>query len=257
MYKSLIIPIAVLGMSAPLMAIAPPPAQALPEAQIVEKLQKVPVFTITNEKGNFLQQSVKAADKTRMIAPVFMELKDAAVFLKALKKNQPQQSKVAQITIVPLSEVYKLQVEAQKKSDNMSFVFFPPEQQLKNAQLLKKPYQANAFYPVPLFMIAIKQQDKYVTVQENNQTPLFLGKQQAQQWLDRVRKKDPKLVAKAEIKVNYLHNVLQDFQVKNYPAQQQLVLVPSAESVDSIRKLQAAQTKQGATTTPTTTAPKK
>jgi Tic22-like family len=254
MYKSLITPIAVLGTIASLMTIAPPPVQALPEAQIVEKLQKVPVFTITNDKGNFLQQSVKVADKNRLITPVYMELKDAALFLKTLKKNQSPQSKVAQISIVPLSEIYKLQVEAQKKSDNVSFVFVPTEQQLKNAQLLKKPYQVNAVYPVPIFMIAIEQKGKYVTVQQDNLTPLFLGKQQAQQWLEKIRKKDPKLVAKAEIKVNYLHNVLQDFQGKNYPAQQQLVLVPSAESVDSIRKLQAAQ-KPAAS--PATTAPKK
>ena len=255
MYKSLIIPIAILGMSAPLLTIAPLPAQALAEAQIVEKLQKVPVFTITNGTGNFLQQSVTAGGKTRLITPVYLELKDAASFLKKLKKDQPKQSKVAQIAVVPLSEVYKLQMQAQKKSDNMSFVFFPPEQQLKNAGLLKKPFQANAFYPVPLFMIAIKQQDKYVTVQENNLTPLFLGKEQAQQWLDKVKKKDPKLAAKAEIKVNYLHVVLKDFQSQNYPAQQQLVLVPSTESVESIRKLQAAQPKPSST--PATTAPKK
>jgi Tic22-like family len=252
MLKSLILPIALLSMSLPMVALPQLPAQALPEAKIVEKLQKVPVFTITNGTGNFLQQSVTAAGKTRTITPVFMELKDAVVFLKKLKKDQPTQSKVAQITVVPLSEIYKLQVDAQKKSQNISFVFFPTEQQLKNAQLLKKPYQANAFYPVPLFMIAIKQQNKYVTVQENNLTPLFLSKQQAQQWLDRVKKKDPKLVAKAEIKVNYLHVVLADFQTQNYAGQEQLVIVPSAESVASIRKLQAAQSKPNtaATTTP-------
>jgi hypothetical protein len=250
MFKSLIIPIAIVGAMLAPMAIAPQPARALPEAQIIEKLQKVPVFTITNGTGNFLQQSIKNGGATRTITPVFMELKDAAALLKKLRKEQPQQSKVAQITIVPLSEIYKIQSEMQKKSPNVSFVFFPTEQQLKNAQLLKKPFQANALYPVPLFMIAIKQQDKYVTVQENNLTPLFFGRQQAQQWLDRVRKKDPKLVAKAEIKVNFLHVVLQDFQTKNYPAQQQLVFVPSAESVESIRKLRAAQTK------PATTKPK-
>jgi Tic22-like family len=242
MYKSLMTLIAILGISAPLVAIAPLPAQALPEAQIVEKLQKVPVFTITNGTGNFLQQSVKSAGTTHLFTPVFMELKDAASFLKKMKKDQPQNAKVAQITVVPLSEVYKLQIEAQKKADNMSFVFFPTEQQIKSAlTILKKPYQNNAVYPVPLFMIAIEQQKQFVTVQENNLTPLFLGKQEAQQWLDRVRKKDPKLVAKAEIKVNYLQSVLKDFQAQNYPGQQQLVLVPSAESVDSIRKLQAVQ----------------
>jgi predicted double-glycine peptidase len=261
MYKSLITPIAVLGTIASLMTIAPPPAQALPEAQIVEKLQEIPVFTITNGKGLFFQ-SVKVADKNRLITPVYMELKDAELFLKTLKKKQSPQSKVAQISTVRLSEIYKWQVEAQKKSDNVSFVFIPTEQQLKNAKLLQKPYQANASYPVPLFMIAIKQQDKYVTVQENNLTPLFLDKQQAQQWLEKVRKQDPKLVAKAEIKVHYLQNVLQDLHGKNYPAQQQLVLVPSTKSLDIIRKLQAAQ-KPAANpaaspaTSPATTTPKK
>lgn len=255
MYKSLIVPIAILGMSISFVGMHALPAQALPEAQIIEKLQKIPVFTITNGTGNFLQQSVTASGTTKLITPVYMELKDAAEFLKKLKKEQPKQSKVAQITVVPMSEVYKLQMEAQKKAANISFVFFPAEQQLKNAQLLKKPFQPNAFYPVPLFMIAIEQQGKYVTIQENNLTPLFFDKQQAQQWLGRVRKKDAKLAAKAKIKVNYLHVVLKDFQSQNYSAQQQLVLVPSAESVESIRKLQAAQPKPSST--PATTAPKR
>jgi hypothetical protein len=122
-------------------------------------------------------------------------------------------------------------------------VFFPTEQQLKNAQILKKPYQGNALYPVPLFMIAIEQNGKYSTVQENNLTPLFFSKNQAQQWLDRVKKKDAKLVAKAQIKVNYLHVVMTDFKTKNYAGQQQLVFVPSVESIESARKLQAAQIK--------------
>jgi Tic22-like family len=244
MFKSSIVSMAlIMGTIAPVIAIAPQPAQALPEAQIIDKLQKVPVFTIANNTGNFLQQSVTASGTTRTIIPVFMESKDADVFFDKLKKAQPQQSKVARVTPVPLSEIYKLQMELQKKSSNVSFVFFPTEQQLKNAQILKKPYQGNALYPVPLFMIAIEQNGKYSTVQENNLTPLFFSKNQAQQWLDRVKKKDAKLVAKAQIKVNYLHVVMTDFKTKNYAGQQQLVFVPSVESIESARKLQAAQIK--------------
>ncbi|WP_310488408.1 Tic22 family protein [Chamaesiphon sp. VAR_69_metabat_338] len=243
MFKSSIVSMALLGTIAPLIAIAPQPAQALPEAQIIDKLQKVPVFTIANNTGNFLQQSVTAAGKTRTIIPVFMEAKDADGFFDKLKKARPEQAKVAKVTPVPLSEIYKLQMELQKKSSEVNFIFFPTEQQLKNAQILKKPYQANALYPVPLFMIAIEQNGKFSTVQENNLTPLFLSKNQAQQWLDRVKKKDAKLVAKAQIKVNYLHVVMADFKTKNYAGQQQLVFVPSLESIDSARKLQAAQPK--------------
>lgn len=226
------------------LVIAPPSVQALPEAQIIDKLQKIPVFTITNETGNFFQQSVGPVGKNQLFTPVFMELKDAVGFLKKLKKEQPKETKSAQITIVPLSEVYKLQIEAKKKSSNVNFSFVPAQQQLKSALgILKQPYQQNTAYPVPLFVIAIEQKDKYVTIQSNNLTSLFFDKEEAQQSLAGYKKKDPKSFAKAEIKVNYLQNILEDFYARSYPGQQQLVLVPSRESRDSVRKLQAAQAK--------------
>lgn len=247
--------IAMLGVGLPLV-IAPTLVQALPEPQIVTKLQKVPVFTITNRTGNFLQQSTGTGATARLATPVFMELKDAVTFLGKVKKEQPQNSKVAQITIVPLSEVYKLQVEAKKKAANMSFVFVPAMQQLKNAlSLEKKTYKQNTPYLVPLFVIAIEKNKQFVTIQRNNVTSLFFDKTEAQQSLNLFKKTDPKLSAKARIKVYYLQNVLDDFAARDYPGQEQLALVPSPESRESIRKLQAAQSK--ATPTPTTGTPKK
>jgi hypothetical protein len=256
MYKSSIGLIAVLGMSVILATVVTAPVQALPEAQIVEKLQKVPVFTITNKTGNFLQQSLGKAPKISMVTPVYMDLKDAKIALRTLQKISPQNAKVAQIAVVPLSIIYKLQLEASKKPDSTNFVFVPTDRQVKNAQkLLKKTYQFKTVPPVPMFMVAIKQQNSYATIQENNLTPLFFSNQQAQQWLDRVKKKDPKLAAKAEIKVNALQSILTDFKDKNYPEQQQFVLVPSIESIEGARKLQATQ--PNANATPTTAAPKK
>jgi Tic22-like family len=247
--------IAIIGMSLPL-AITPTLVHALPEAQIVTKLQKTPVFTITNQTGNFLQQSTGTGANSRLATPVFMELKDAVIFLKKVKKEQPQNSKVAQITIVPLSEVYKLQVEAKKKSANMSFVFVPAMQQLKNALAIeKKTYKPNTPYLVPLFVIAIEQKNQFVTIQRNNVTSLFFDKTEAQQSLNLFKKTDTKLSAKAKIKVYYLQNVLDDFAARDYAGQDQLALVPSPESRESIRKLQAAQSK--AASTPTTSTPKK
>jgi hypothetical protein len=254
MYKSTISLAAILGLAIPtIMAIAAP-VQALPEVQIVQKLQEVPVFTITNGSGSLLRENVGTGTKARFFTRVFIGDKDAQAFLESFRKSQPQPGKTAQITPVPLSAIYKLQLEAKQKNDNMSFVFFPTEPQLKNAlAILKKPYQANAVYPVPLFMVAIKQDNQYVTVQKNKLTPLFFDKQEAQQWLDTVKKQDPKLVAKAEIKVNYLQNVLEDFHGRNYAGQEQLVLIPSRDSLEIVRKLQANQPKS----TKPATAPKK
>jgi Tic22-like family len=249
--QPLLLRIAVLGMSLPL-AIVPLPAQALPEEQIITKLQKIPVFAITNQTGNFLQQKSGAAGGNSLATPIFMELKDAVAFLKKLKQDQPQSIKVAQITVVPLSEIYKLQIEAKKKAANMNFVFVPTEQQLKNAAAVqKKTFQNNAPAMVPLFVIAIEQKDQVVTIQVNKLTSLFLDQKEAQRSLDLFKKNDPKLSAQAKIKVYYLQRVLDDFTERNYPGQDQLVLVPSPESRESVRKLQAAQTK-----TPATGAPK-
>lgn len=247
--------IAMIGISLPL-AIAPTLVQALPEPQIITKLQKTPVFTITNQTGNFLQQSTGTGANARLATPVFMELKDAVTFLGKVKKEQPQNSKVAQITIVPLSEVYKLQIEAKKKSANMSFVFVPAIQQLKNALAIeKKTYKQNTPYLVPLFVIAIEKNKQFVTIQRNNVTSLFFDKAEAQQSLSLFKKTDPKLSAQARIKVYYLQNVLDDFATRDYPGQAQLALIPSPESRESVRKLQAAQTKSAPA--PTTTTPKK
>lgn len=244
MHKSAIALIATLGMSLPLVTAVTAPVQALPEAQILAKLQEIPVFTITDKNKNLLQQSVGKAPNNKLFSPVYMELSDAQTFLTKLKKDGSANGKLAQVTIVPLSAVYKMQIESEKKPNAINFLLFPTEQQVKNANILnKKPYQFNALYPVPLFMVAIKQNNKYVTIQQNKLTPLFFDKQQAQQWLTRVKKADPKLVAQAEIKVNYLHNVLKDFKDKNYPEQQQLTLVPSTKNVEIIRKLQASQSK--------------
>ena len=241
-----------LGLILPL-AIAPGAVQALPEAQIVTKLQKTPVFTITNQAGNFLQQSTGSAGNG-LATPVFMELKDAVAFLKKLKQEQPKNGKSAQITIAPLSEIYKLQIDAKKKSVNMSFIFVPTEQQLKNALAIqKKTYQKNTPYLVPLFVIAIEKDKQFVTIQMNKLTALFFDKKEAQLSLDMFKKNDPKLAAQAKIKVYYLQNVLDDFAAREYPGQDQLVLVPSPESRESVRKLQAAQTKS----TATPSAPKK
>ncbi len=229
------------------------PAQALPEAQILEKLQQIPVFTITNKDKYLLQQAVGKAPNIRQYSPIYMEQRDAQAFIDKLKKNGSATARSAQITIVPLSAIYKLQLETEKKPNGLRFVLFPTEQQAIDANLLKdKPYQSNAFYPVPLFMIAIKRDNKYVTVQQNKLTPLFFDKSQAEQWLERVKKKDPQLVAKAEIKVNYLHIILKDFHNKSYPEQQQLTLVPSTENVALIRQLQVKPNKPD--TTPTTAA---
>ncbi len=256
MYKFLTGLIAIFGMNVPLAIATIQPAQALPEAQIIEKLRGVPIFTITvvktpNGTRDFVWESAGKDPKAPVFTRGFIGLPDAQKFLKIFQKEQPQPGKTAQISPIPLSAVYKMEVEAKKKSKNVGFIFIPTEPQLKSAlSILKKPYQSNINYPVPLFVVTFKDKNKNVAIQRNDRTELFFDKQDAQEWLKVVKAKDSKLAGKAQVTVETLQNMLTSLYKLNNSGQQQLVFVPSRENADIVRKIQTEQGKQSPTSTP-------
>ncbi len=247
--KSLTSLIAILGMNVPLAIAIVQPAQALPEEQILQKLRVVPIFTITMAKGtkggrDFLWEGGGKSPKAPLFTRGFIGLPDAQNFLKTFQKAQPKEAKTAQISPVPLSAIYKMQIEAKKKAQNVGFMFVPTELQLKNAlSILKEPYKNNVNYPVPLFFVTVKNNNQNVAVQKNDTTQMFFDKQEAQEWLNTVKKGNPKLATTAQITVESLQNVLGSLYKLNDPAQKQIVFVPSRENVAIVRKIQAEQAK--------------
>ena len=226
MSKTLANLLAVVGMNLPLAIVMMQPAQALPEAQILEKLRVVPTFTVMmsspdGKKGLLQQTQGKGAD-AKSFTRVFVDLKDAQAFLASFVKQQPQLSKSVQVIPIPLSDIYKMQLEAKQKSQNVSFVYIPTEPQIREAlSILKEPYKKNAAYPVPLFVVAIKEKTQNIANQRNDMTQLFFDKQQAQEWLNLAKRKNPQLAAKAEITVETLDNMLDSLTKLQDPGQQQ------------------------------------
>lgn len=243
--------LAVVGMNLPLAIVMMHPAQALPEAQILEKLRVIPTFTVMmsspdGKKGLLQQTQGKGAD-AKSFTRVFVDLKDAQAFLSSFVKQQPQLSKSVQVIPIPLSDIYKMQLEAKQKSQNVSFVYIPTEPQIREAlSILKEPYKKSAAYPVPLFVVAIKEKTQNIAIQRNDMTQLFFDKQQAQEWLNLAKRKNPQLAAKAEITVETLDNMLDSLTKLQDPGQQQLVFVPSRENAEIVRKIQASQATQPA-----------
>lgn len=236
-------------MNVPLAIAIVQPAQALPEEQIMQKLRVVPIFTITVIKGasgsrDFLWESGGTSPKSPTFTRGFIGIQDAQAFLKVFQKAKPKESKTARVDPVPLSAIYKMQLAAKKKAQNVGFLFVPTESQLKNAlSILKEPYKRNVNYPVPLFLVTVKNNNQNVAIQKNDMTQMFFDKQEAQEWLNTVKKGNPKLATTAQITVESLQNVLGSLYKLNDPAQQQLVFVPSRENVAIVRKIQAEQAK--------------
>ncbi len=74
-----------------------PPAQALPQNEVVSKLQDIPVFTITNGSGGILREEAKSKGKSTYFTRVFISFKDAQAFSKNSKRISPTKVKLPEL----------------------------------------------------------------------------------------------------------------------------------------------------------------
>ncbi|WP_258556048.1 Tic22 family protein, partial [Fischerella thermalis] len=219
------------------------PVLALPDQQITEKLNEVPVFLITNPQGVPLTRTLPPAQngqKSTTVADVFMNGQEAQNFLEQLRKQKDpklvEMVKTLQVKPVPMGVVYQKLREDRNKPDRVLFALQPGQQDLQGAiTLLRQKGQEVKGLIVPVFIV--QSADKgYVSVKRksNNQeiVPLFLSQKDAQGLLNQVKKDIPK----AEIQVVDIEGVIQTLQQKNDEWLKQVTLVPSSESLEYISK---------------------
>lgn len=225
-------------------------ALALPEAEVVQKLQPVPVFTVADAKGAPLVASIPNQDnkKTTPVAGVFISQKDAQAFVERLKKEKPDLGKDVQVVPVSLAEVYKLKKDNENKPDGLNFAFIPVQQQVQSAQaLMGQTGQQQNFQGTPLFVATGGKEDGYLTVEQNGKQviPFFFDKEQLQTMVDRFKQQKPDLASTVKVKAVPLEGVIQTLQTKNDAQLNSIVLVPSQESINFVRSLPAAPAQNG------------
>lgn len=224
-------------------------ALALPEAQVMEKLQPVPVFTVTDPQGAPLVATIPdGQNKAQAVAGVFISQKDAQAFVQRLQKEKPDLAKNVQVVPVSLAQIYKLRQENQNKPEGLNFAFIPVQQQLQAAQALvgQAGQQGQSFQGTPLFVARGGKENGYLTVQENGKSviPFFFEKEQLQQMIDRFKQQQPNEAATIQIQVVSLEGVIQTLQSSNNEQLNDIVLVPSKEAIDFIRANSSAPAQQ-------------
>jgi hypothetical protein len=211
-------------------------AQAIPDAQIVAKLQRVPVFTLTDKSGAPLLDT--DANKSGYTGAYF-SVKDAQTALQRIGRDKPELLKQLQIRPVALSELYKLQT-----SRKATVVFVPDQPQVSTAvTLLQKNNPAlKKFEGVPLFLGLAGKQPGYLTINQNKKQiiPLFFDREQLQPYLDAFKKNNPKLAATAGIQVLSLESFLGTLRTNNNPLYDKVVMMPSLAASETVRKTKAA-----------------
>jgi nickel transport protein len=209
---------------------------ALPEKQVIQTLQQVPVFTIANQQGAPL---VASRDNQKQAAGVFISRQDAQTFLKRLKKEKPELAKQVRVVPVSLGEVYKLDKANESKKGAPDFTYVPEQEQVKSAVSLlrQQGQQVKQFQGVPLFVAKGGQEQGYLTLQQGEQkiVPFYFEKEQIQQMIKRFKQQKPDLASNVQIKVVPLRGVLQKLQTSNNKQLRQIRLVPSQEALEYIR----------------------
>jgi len=219
-------------------------AIALPQDQVVKKLQEVPVFTLTNPKGEFVVLSRNNASKPISQVGFFISKQDAQKFLdNRLKKENPQLASTLQVRPLSLADYYKIVQESKKKPDSVIYTLVPTQQQVASAtsMLNQNGKKGEQFNGIPLFVPKFKKDNSYLTipVAKGNERyiPFFFEKEQAVALLDEFKKAVPKEAENTEIQVVDLYGVMEALNSSSDPSINKIVLYPSRESINFIRSL--------------------
>ncbi|MEA5506400.1 Tic22 family protein [Halotia wernerae UHCC 0503] len=241
------------------------PVLALSEQQIKEKLDSVPVYVITNEKGLPLSRPLPEAQNGKKpggsVTGVYLSRQEAQAFISELRNAKGKDPKMEemvkslQVTALPLGVIYQQLQQSKNQPNRLLFAFKPVEQEIKGAMdLLRQSGQkVEQFKSVPIFAVRFAPDQGYVPIKltsdKEQLIPLFLSKQDAQGLLSQVKPKFPK----ADIQVIDVDGVIKTLQDKNDDWLKQVVLVPSQESREYIKTLPG----NNAPKTPAPATPKK
>jgi Tic22-like family len=242
------------------------PAAALTEEQVVEKLSNVPVFMITDPKGNPLIVNVK--DKAQKEVPLlllFMDQKRAQDTYSNIKKGNTS-VKDAQIIVISLGLAFKaIREEAKKKDNKLNFEFLTDASTLNYALTLFKKVdtKATSFPGIPVFY-AMGSDGKgkakgYVTFEKDGKQliPFYFSQTDIEQNINDLKKSKPDLAKLMSIEVAPLESVITAMlEGKNDTQLQTLTFVPSltaaqyAQSLQKAAKVSPTGSTPGATSTP-------
>ena len=216
-------------------------ALALPNEQILEILNPVPVFTIANEQGVTLTLTVtpdeneaSEENQEQSAVVVFMSHQHANDFINTkLKADNPELADNVSVNPVPLGKIFE---ESQKKGVQLTYV--PTQESLTTAQGILEEAGQEYKGGVPLFFVKDKNNGQpFLFGNESKQVfPLFFEKTRLDNTVEQVSKQDPDFASNVSIEVIPLEQVLATLQQDDDEALEKIELVISNESLEFIRQ---------------------
>ncbi|NCJ07370.1 hypothetical protein GS597_12800 [Synechococcales cyanobacterium C] len=213
-------------------------AQALPEGRVLEQLDGVPVFAITNNNGVPILASVQDPQnqgKKLQVTPLYMDQKDAQAFVTTLKTEKPEVGGSAKVTAISLRQAYEIAQKNEGQPERLVFDFVPQQKEVDAAKTVLKQNgeQVQEFAGIPIFYAVGGEQQGFLTVEQGDQKiiPVYFRKQDLDGLLGQLKEQNPQLGASMTVKVTTLDQVIGMLMQANDPALEQVTLMPSMEAI--------------------------
>jgi Tic22-like family len=196
----------------------PQVAYALTEAQALERLNGIPVFTITDDKGNPLLGSLpnkpaNAAAQPDQLLLFFLNPDDAKGMLTRIKQSNPDVGSKARIIIRSMNDAYQV-IKQNETNKKVAFQIVPSKSSIDSARtiLTSQGKPAEQLPSVPVFFATggkDKDQGLLTLEQEGKQyVPFFFDQKDLQTLIDRAQKQQPDLAKNTKVQVTSLFQVL-------------------------------------------------
>lgn len=222
----------------------PMKALALPDADVFKVLEPIPVFTIANDKGAPL---VGVDNNKQQFTLVFISQEEAKKSYQQLAKDKPDIAKDFKVRVLPLSVIYKFEVDNAKATPKLNIGYIPSQAEIESAKKILTASGQQYQGGVPLFVVRAGKEQGYPTISFNNEQriPLFFEESQIQDLVTQLKKDKPELASTVKVDVVFLESILNAFQSKNDDYLKQIVIWPTAEMLKVIETANA-QNKPGA-----------
>lgn len=220
-------------------------ALALPQEEVLKKLEPVPVFTIADEQGAPL---VASGENEAKVAGVFISQTDANEFVNQLKTKNPELADKVKVVPVSLGEVYKLSETAESQENALNFAYVPEEEAVNSAKTLgeanQQPYQGG----VPLFVAKGGEEKGYLTIERDSQQviPFFFDKAQLEEMVAKFKEQKPEVANSVDIEVVPLEGIIETLETSEDQMLEKIVLVPTEESIQFLQNSAPSEAAPGA-----------
>ncbi len=220
-----------------------PKVLALPEADVIEVLQKVPVFTIVTDKG----MPLVAVRNDQQVTQVFISQQDANQFLTQLKETRPEIGNQFKVQLLPLGEVHRFALANNTETQSLQFAYIPMKSAVDSAKEVLRDKGQEYQGGVPLFVLRDGPDNGLIVMGPEDQPviPFFFEKADIQALAEQMKKEQPDMAENLQIGVVTLEGVITSLHTEDDAMLKNILLVPSHETIKFIREAIQSQQNQG------------